>query len=138
VSTFTPRRVTVSIPTTDLRRAFAFYKQGLGLKLAADVAEGEMPEPVQFKLDERTNLMLVPTGGFKWVLGKDLKVAPAGASECVIGLSFETEAEVNDLVERVREAGAEINSPPAKMSWGYSATIRDLDGHVWMFTTTMS
>jgi predicted lactoylglutathione lyase len=56
----------------------------------------------------------------------------------VIGLSFETEAEVNDLVERVREAGAEINSPAARMSWGYSATIRDLDGHLWMFTTTMS
>jgi predicted lactoylglutathione lyase len=135
MSTTSPTRVTVSIPTADLRRAFAFYKHGLGLKLATDAAEGEMPEPVQFRLDQHTHLMLVPTRGFEWVLGENAKVAAAGTSECVLGLSFETEAEVNALVERARNAGAEIVTEPTMQPWGYAATLRDLDGHLWMFTT---
>jgi predicted lactoylglutathione lyase len=135
MSTSSPTRVTISVPTADLRRAFEFYKHGLGLKLAADVAEGEMPEPVQFRLDQHTHLMLVPTRGFEWVLGEHRKVAAAGTSECVLGLSFETESEVNGLAERARNAGAAIETAPAKLPWGYAATVRDLDGHLWMFTT---
>jgi uncharacterized protein len=126
------KRTTVSVSTKDLRRAFEFYRDGLGLELATKAAEGAMPEPVEFLLDANTHLMLVPTGGFKWVLG-EREIAPANTSECVLGLSLSSDAEVDQLVERVCKAGAEVNTAPAQKNWGYCATIRDPDGHVWLF-----
>jgi uncharacterized glyoxalase superfamily protein PhnB len=127
-----PLRVTVSLPTGDLRRAFEFYRDGLGLQLVGELRGDQLPEPVQFLLDARTHLMLVPTGGFGWVLGKDKRVAEAGVSECVLGLALASKAELDALVERARAAGATIGVEPGQQPWGYSANLRDPDGHVWL------
>ena len=124
--------ITISLATHDLRRAFDFYRKGFGLSLAADVPEGEMPEPVEFALDEKTTLMVVPTGGFKFVLGKRSVVASPDMSECILGLSFATKADLDAQVERARAAGATVESKASDLPWGYSTNLRDPDGHVWM------
>jgi uncharacterized glyoxalase superfamily protein PhnB len=125
-------RTTISIPTRDLKRAFEFYRKGFGLALATDVPEGEMPEPVEFRLDAQTHLMIVPTGGFRMVLGPKQPVAVEGASEVVIGLSVEKNADLDAVVARATAAGATINVPPSQTPWGYSVSLRDPDGHIWM------
>ena len=85
-------------------------------------------------LNADTRLMLVPTGGFGWVVG-DREVASPTTSECVIGLVATSEAGVDEIVERARRAGAHVATEPAPQPWGYAASFTDPDGHVWNVTS---
>lgn len=122
---------TVSVSTRDLRRAFEFYRDGLGFALAHPGVGDAMPEPVQFAINAGTNLMIVPSKGFSWVLGGNQVAAP-GQSECVLGLAASSPAEVDAFVEKARAAGATIAAPAAAQPWGYSACFHDPDGHAWL------
>ena len=126
------KNVTMALPTKDLMQAFLFYRDGLGLDLAAAPEEGsDMPEPVTFVLHSRTSLMLIPTGGFLWV-SQGNAVAERGVSECIVNVSVESREEVDELVKKAEETGAEVSGPPKEEVWGYSGAFKDLDGHVWM------
>jgi predicted lactoylglutathione lyase len=123
----------VCLPTADRVRAHAFYRHGLGLEATGPVADDGVPEPLQFVLNPGTRLMLIPTGGFGWVVG-DRDVAGPGTSECMLGLTADDEAAVDALVERARGAGATVTTEPAPQPWGYAAAFTDPDGHVWTVT----
>ncbi|WP_245650575.1 VOC family protein [Nocardia harenae] len=123
----------IALPTEDRRRAVAFYRDALGLEPFGDLAGDGVPEPLQYRLDARTTLMLVPTGGFGWVLG-DRSVATPGTSECLLGLALRTEAEVIAATDRACAAGATVITAPATQPWGFTATFADPDGHVWQLT----
>ncbi|MEO7733861.1 MAG: VOC family protein [Kofleriaceae bacterium] len=131
MATLPTAHVIVSLPTANLGRAFAFYRTGLGLALAVPGEGDAMPEPVMFKLNDGLQLMLVPSTGFGWVIG-DHKVAPAGSSECVLGLGAKTPTEVDLIVARAIAAGATVVAEPAQQRWGYSGSFADPDGHVWL------
>jgi uncharacterized protein len=126
--------VIVSLPIADRRTSFAFYGEGLGFDAIGKVADDGVPEPLQFALNEGMLLMLIPTGGFGWVIG-DREVAGRGQSECVFSLRAETEADVDALVERAHRAGGEIVTRPGRQPWGYTGTFADPDGHLWMVTS---
>lgn len=126
--------VVVSLPIADRRISFEFYGEGLGFDPVGEPAGDGIPEPLQFALNDGVRLMLVPTGGFGWVIG-DHEVAPPGRSECVIGVGAETDAEVAEIVERARQAGARIVAEPGQQPWGYSGAFADPDGHIWMVTS---
>lgn len=122
--------LTICLPIADRPRAMAFYRDALDLDAIGTPTEDGVPEPLQFQLDHGTRLMLIPTGGFGWVLdGRE--VAPSGVSECVLSLAVPTEREVDDVVERIRSAGGEVIAEPDRQPWGYTATGADPDGHVW-------
>ncbi|PRX99513.1 VOC family protein [Allonocardiopsis opalescens] len=129
--TFAP--VVVSLPVADRRRSFRFYRDGLGLDPVGEPAEDGVPEPLQFAVNDGLRLMLIPTGGFGWVIG-GREVARPGSSECVIGVGAGSETAVDRLVERARQAGAEIVTEPGAQPWGYAGAFADPDGHVWMVT----
>jgi predicted lactoylglutathione lyase len=127
-------RVIVSLPTADRRTSFAFYSEGLGFDAIGEVADDGVPEPLQFALNDGVRLMLIPTGGFGWVIG-DREVAGRGQSECMFSLRAETEADVDGLVERAHQAGGEVVTQPGQQPWGYAGAFADPDGHVWMVTS---
>jgi predicted lactoylglutathione lyase len=124
--------VVVSLPVADRRAAHAFYAGALGLDADGEPADDGLPEPLQYRLNDGLRLMLVPTGGFGWVLGESREIAARGQSECVLGLPAATSADVDALVDRARAAGAEVLTEPGEQPWGYQATFADPDGHVWM------
>jgi len=126
--------VIISLPIADRRTSHRFYQDALGLRPVGEPAEDGVPEPLQFELADGARLMLVPTGGFGWVIGSH-EVAPRGQSECLLGLSASSEAGVDELIERATTAGAEIVAPPVRQPWGYAATFADPDGHLWMVTS---
>ena len=127
-------RVIVSLPTADRRTSFAFYGEGLGFDAIGELADDGVPEPLQFALNDGVRLMLIPTGGFGWVIG-DREVAGRGQSECMFSLRAETEADVDELVERAHQAGGEVVTQPGQQPWGYAGAFADPDGHVWMVTS---
>lgn len=124
------RLFTIGLPIADRQRSYAFYQEALGLEPFGEAAEDGVPEPLQFRLDEHTVLMLIPTGGFGWVLGSR-EVAPAGVSEVLLSLSVSPSDEVGAVVGRMRHAGGDVLAEPAQQEWGFTAVATDPDGHAW-------
>ena len=124
----------ISLPIADRATSYAFYQDALGLEAIGEPADDGVPEPLMFVLNADTRLMLVPTGGFGWVVG-DQTVASPETSECVIGIAASTEAEVQEIVERARKAGATVGTEPSPQPWGYAAAFFDPDGHMWNVTS---
>jgi uncharacterized protein len=126
--------VVVSLPIADRPTSFEFYGDGLGLDPIGEPTDDGVPEPLQFALNDGVRLMLVPTGGFGWVIGNH-EVARRGHSECIFSVGTRSEAGVKELVKRAHEAGAEIVTEPGRQPWGYAGAFADPDGHVWMVTS---
>ncbi|GAA3392245.1 VOC family protein [Cryptosporangium minutisporangium] len=126
--------VIVSLPIADRLISYRFYRDGLGFEAIGDLADDGLPEPLQFVLDGGVRLMLIPTGGFGWVIG-GREVAKPGTSECLFSLAAENSVAVDQKVERARTAGAEIVSEPQSQPWGYSGVFADPDGHIWQISS---
>ena len=127
-------QLVVALPIADRRASCRFYVEGLGFDAIGEPAQDGVPEPLQFALNDGVRIMLVPTGGFGWIIG-DREVASRGRSECVLSLGAETEADVAEVVERARRAGAHVITEPGRQPWGFSGAFADPDGHVWMVTS---
>jgi len=81
--------IVVALPIADRQTSFRFYRDGLGFDPIGELAEDGVPEPLQFALHDGVRIMLIPTGGFGWIIG-DHEVAPPGRSECVLSLAAPT------------------------------------------------
>jgi uncharacterized protein len=127
--------VILSLPVADRRKAFAFYTRGLGLHPVGEPAEDGVPEPLQFELNDGLRLMLIPAGGFGWVVG-NREVAHSNQSECFISITAGSEADVDEQLRKAQEAGATIVTDAAPQPWGYAGTFADVDGHVWQVTAS--
>lgn len=118
------------LPIEDRKRAMDFYTAAFDLEPLGPPAEDGVPEPLQFRLDARTRLMLIPAGGFGWVLGERPVAAPE-VSECLLSMTLATTADVDRLVERITAAGGRVLVEPVQQDWGYAALCSDPDGHAW-------
>lgn len=125
--------VVVSLPIADRPTSYRFYQEALGLTAVGEPASDGVPEPLQFVVNAGLHLMLVPSGGFGWVVSPH-EVAPRGQSECLLSLDVAAAEEVDRLIERARSAGAQVVTEPAPQPWGYTGTFADPDGHLWMLT----
>jgi predicted lactoylglutathione lyase len=124
------RSISIALPIEDRARSYAFYQETLGLKPIGEPAEDGVPEPLQFRLDERTALALIPSGGFSWVIG-GREVATPGISEVLLGLSVASPEEVTAVVDRMRAHGGWVLAEPEQQDWGFTAVAADPDGHAW-------
>ena len=128
--TASARELQICLPIADRRSALDFYTRAFALEPVGTPAEDGIPEPLQFRLGTRTLLMLIPTGGFSWVIG-DRPVAPPGTSECLMSMTLDSEVDVDRVASRVADAGGGVLSPPGRRDWGYAAVCVDPDGHAW-------
>jgi uncharacterized glyoxalase superfamily protein PhnB len=123
---------TISLATADRRRALNFYRDGLGLEAFGPLADDGVPEPLQFRLGQNVSLMLIPTGGFGWVAGEE-RVAPVGATECVLCTYAPDEDAVRAVHQAAVAAGGTSIYEPAQQVWeAFAAQVEDPDGHLWM------
>ncbi|OAV59412.1 VOC family protein [Enteractinococcus helveticum] len=123
----------ISMGIADRQRSMNFYMAAFDFELIGEPLEDGVPEPLQFRLNDHTRLMLIPNDGFDWVLDKHTN-APAGVNESILGLPVEAAAHVDKLVERIITAGGTVITAAAQQAWGYTALCADPDGHVWQIT----
>ena len=117
----------IALPTEDRVAAHAFYRDAFGFEAFGGPSDDGVPEPLQFRLGDDLTLMLIPTGGFGWTVGRPL--AERGTSEVALSI---TVGDVDAAVGRAVAAGAEVVAKPEQKPWGYTAAVADLDGHVWL------
>jgi uncharacterized protein len=127
----------ITLAVSDLDRAFAFYRDGLGLESRGVIGTefvGDDATPAgaiaMFELRGGLILALYPRSE----LAKDANVAlePPKTGEFSIGHAVASRAEVDDLLTQAEAAGATLTDQPRERPWGiYSGYFRDLDGHLW-------
>jgi uncharacterized protein len=132
-----PRIHVITLAVSDLERALAFYREGLGLESPGVIGTefpGDDANPdgtvAMFQLQGGLILALWP----RTELAKDAKVefGPAKTGEFSIGHAVATRAAVDALLSQAQAAGATLTDEPHDRAWGiYSGYFRDLDGHLW-------
>jgi catechol 2,3-dioxygenase-like lactoylglutathione lyase family enzyme len=132
-----PRVHVLTLAVTDLERALAFYRDGLGLATEGVIGTefpGDEATPagavVMFELDGGLILALWP----RTELAKDAEIplGPAQPGEFSIGHAVGSRADVDALLAGAEAAGATLTGPPHERPWGlYSGYFRDPDGHLW-------
>jgi hypothetical protein len=132
-----PRIHVVTLAVTDLDRALAFYRDGLGLESSGVIGTefaGDDTNPsgaiAMFKLQGGLILALYP----RTELAKDARVpfARPKPGEFSIGHAVGSRADVDALLAQAEAAGATLTDSPHDRPWGiYSGYFRDLDGHLW-------
>jgi catechol 2,3-dioxygenase-like lactoylglutathione lyase family enzyme len=132
-----PRIHVLTLAVTDLDRALAFYREGLGLTsdgLTGTDYLGDDQTPAgavaMFHLDGGLILALYP----RTELAKDATVpfGPPKSGEFSIGHIVASKQEVDALLAQAVAAGATLTAPAHDRPWGiYSGYFRDLDGHLW-------
>ena len=122
-------RATVCLPTKNRLASHAFYT-ALGFVAVGDLAADGVPEPLQFEISGGLRVMLIPSVGFGWVIG-GRKRSPRGVHECLIVIGLATDADVDALMRRAKDAGARIVIKTGSQRWGYVGAFVDPDGHMW-------
>lgn len=132
-----PRIHVITLAVTDLDRALAFYRDGLGLESPGVVGTeyaGDDTNPAgavaMFELVGGLTLAVYP----RTELAKDASVplGPPKSGEFSIGHVVASRADVDALLKQAQEAGATLTDEPHDRAWGiYSGYFRDLDGHLW-------
>lgn len=114
----------VTIGVADLGRSRRFYSEGLGWSPLVD-----LDEIVFYQAGFGLVLAVWPLEDLSADVGRP--VAPGSAFS--LGHNVESRAEVDEVVERARAAGATILKEPqdAPLFGGYQAYFADPDGHLW-------
>lgn len=132
-----PRIHVITLSVSDLGRALAFYRDGLGLESTGVIGTefvGDETTPAgdvaMFHLHGGLILALYPRSE----LAKDANIpfGPPKTGEFSIGHIVESKEAVDTLLATAEAAGATVTDQPHDRPWGiYSGYFRDLDGHLW-------
>lgn len=127
----------ITLAVSDLERALAFYRDGLGLTsrgLLGTEYAGDETHPAGaialFDLHGDLLLALYPRSE----LAKDAQVpfGPPKTAEFSLGHAVGSREAVDALLAQAEAAGATVTDRPHDRPWGiYSGYFRDLDGHLW-------
>jgi catechol 2,3-dioxygenase-like lactoylglutathione lyase family enzyme len=127
----------ITLAVSDLDRALAFYRDGLGLESPGVIGTefvGDATNPggavVMFTLTGGLILALYPRED----LAKDANIPflPSKTGEFTIGHSVASKRDVDALLADAEAAGATLTDRAHDRPWGiYSGYFRDPDGHLW-------
>lgn len=123
-----PNLSLVTLGVSDLPRAVAFYRDGLGLRVANDVEE----QGVAFF--HLSGVVLAVWSRDE--LAKDASAKAGASGDGFRGIALAHNArsreEVDAVLHEAERAGARIATPAHETFWGgYSGYFADPDGHLW-------
>lgn len=119
----------MNLPVKDLTRAKEFYT-AIGFKIGEGPGNSAVTAPLIIG-EKNTVIMLFQEDAFKNVTQNGLTDTAKG-TEVLFSFGAESEAEVNDVAEKVKAAGGNVFAPPATVQgWMYGCAFTDPDGHRW-------
>jgi uncharacterized protein len=122
----------VTLGVDDVRRSFAFYRDGLGFSSEGGIlGEGDAEGGVAFfELEAGLRMALWPRASISHDSG--VPQSPRGSTEFTLGHNVNSKAEVDAAMARAREAGARIVKAAVDTFWGgYAGYFADPDDHLW-------
>lgn len=127
-----PRVNVLTLGVSNLEKAVAFYRDGLGLPTKGITGtQFEDGSVVFFYLnDNGLILALYPTAS----LSKDANITASGdrLGAVSIGHIVNSKDEVDTVMAQAERAGAKITDPARNRFWGgYSGYFHDPDSHLW-------
>ena len=125
-------RITLlTLGVDDLEKSLEFYSHGLGLGTKGIVGrEFEHGAVAFFELENGLQLALWPRKDLAFDAG--VPETPRSSTEFSIGHNVNSRSEVDAVMAKAENAGAEIVKPAQETFWGgYAGYFRDPDGHLW-------
>jgi|SRR5690554_3783156 len=121
----------ITLTVSNLERAVAFYRDGLGWPTEGIVGEQyEHGAVAFFKLENNLTFALWPRTSLASDSG--LAMATPSTSTVLLAHNVATKAEVDQVLQEAHTAGAKIVKPAAKTSWGgYAGYFMDPEQHLW-------
>ena len=126
-----PKITVITLCVDDLEQSFKFYHEGLRLPSNGIVGrEFEHGAVAFFDLQVGLKLALWPRKSL--AIDSGLPLDKPSATELSLGHNVDSKAEVDALMEQVKQAGAVIVKPAQDTFWGgYSGYFQDPDQHLW-------
>lgn len=126
-----PRISVLTLGVDDLERSLEFFRDGLGLHTQGIVgSEFEHGAVAFFELAGGLTLAIWPRSDLAHDAG--LPLSAPGATELSLGHLVNSRAEVDQIMEQARNAGATIVKKAGDTFWGgYGGYFLDPDGHLW-------
>jgi len=126
-----PRITVVTLGVDDLEKAVQFYRDGLGLATEGIIGQEFEHGAVAF-FDLQHGLKLALWKRRDLAHDAQMKLGAPSATEMSIGHNVGSKAEVDEVLEQARQAGAVIAVPAHDTFWGgYAGYFQDPDGHLW-------
>lgn len=121
----------LTLGVADLEKSVAFYRDGLGLSTKGIIGkEFEHGAVAFFPLAGGLHLALWAQDDVAHDTG--LPKTPISSTAFTIGHNVASQNEVDDVMTKAVQAGAEMIKPPQKTFYGgYAGYFRDPNGHVW-------
>lgn len=114
----------ITLPVRHLEDGVGFYQAVFGW-----IPDRRRAAAVFFRLPALT-IALMEQRAFERLVGRDAK--PPGRSVAMGSWNVGSAAEVNELADRARQAGAIVRREPACVDWGgWAGVIESPDGHLW-------
>ncbi|HMA88649.1 MAG TPA: VOC family protein [Burkholderiales bacterium] len=126
-----PRVTLITLGVDDLERSLRFYRDGLGMRTDGIVGEEfEHGAVAFFDLDGGLKLALWPRASIAHDTG--LSAGAPSATEFTLGHNVASRAQVDEVMEQAKRAGATIVKPAHETFWGgYAGYFQDPDRHLW-------
>ena len=118
-----------NLPVTDMARSRKFYVD-IGMELNEQFEQSD--EAVSFLVGvQKIVMMLFPVRTFGHFIQEGAEYITSG-NEVLFNLSASSREEVDEMANRVKEAGGEVYAPPSEeQGWMYGMAFSDPDGHKW-------
>jgi len=131
----------ITLPVKDLKKSLIFYRDGLGFPAEDVVVPTESDDHIALLMPGDLYLVLLLRDGFsEFSHLLNNTTAEPNASECLLSYFASSKEEVDQIFARAKQHGGQINNLPTQQAWGYSAYVKDPDGHFWeiMFNPKMN
>lgn len=119
-------QIFVNLPVRDLNKSVDFFTK-LGYEFNPQFTDENATCMI---VDENIFVMLLVEQYFKTFTPKEICDTTKSA-EVLVALSFESRAEVDEIVAKAIAAGGTTYKEPQDMGFMYQHGFQDLDGHIW-------